>query len=200
MTTKAVVQGAEAYRRGGISLTVVTVLGAWFLLVLMFGAAGAFVALPGKPPLAMAIGVAAPLLVFFAWLNLSQPFREFVLALDLRLIVGMQAWRWAGLGFLTLYAHKILPAVFALPAGLGDMAVGITAPWMMLALIRNPGFAASGAFIRWNLLGHIGPGHRDQYRNHERFICNGVRPLKSAPLRWQHCHCCSSRHTWCLFS
>jgi len=52
-----------------------------------------------------------------------------------------------------LYAHNILPAVFALPAGLGDMAVGLTAPWMMLALIRSPGFAASAGFIRWNLLG-----------------------------------------------
>jgi hypothetical protein len=65
----------------------------------------------------------------------------------------MQAWRWAGLGFLSLYAHNVLPAVFALPAGLGDMAIGVTAPWMMLALVREPGFAARGTFIRWNVLG-----------------------------------------------
>jgi hypothetical protein len=51
-----------------------------------------------------------------------------VLSLDIRLIVGMQAWRWAGLDFLSLYVHKVLPAVFALPAGLGDMAIGVTAP------------------------------------------------------------------------
>jgi len=37
----------------------------------------------------------------------------------------MQAWRWAGLGFLDLYAYKVLPAVFALPR-LGDMAIGVT--------------------------------------------------------------------------
>jgi len=43
--------------------------------------------------------------------------------------------------------------VFAFPAGLGDMAIGVTAPWIMLALLRNPGFAARGAFIRWNILG-----------------------------------------------
>jgi hypothetical protein len=86
-------------------------------------------------------------------MRLSQSFRGFVLSLDLRLIAGMQAWRWAGLGFLSLYAHNVLPAVFALPAGLGDMAVGATAPWMMLALVRQPGFAASNAFVRWNLFG-----------------------------------------------
>jgi hypothetical protein len=125
----------------------------WLLLVISLGLAGAFVGLPGKPPLAIAIGVAAPLMLFFGWLRLSSSFREFMLSLDLRLIVGMQAWRWAGLGFLSLYAHKVLPAVFAFPAGLGDMAIGVTAPWIILALVRQPGFAAGGAFIRWNILG-----------------------------------------------
>jgi membrane protease YdiL (CAAX protease family) len=43
--------------------------------------------------------------------------------------------------------------VFALPAGLGDMAIGVTAPWIMLALVRQPRFAARGTFIRWNVLG-----------------------------------------------
>jgi hypothetical protein len=139
--------------RGGIRLAVATALTVWLLLVLSFGAAGAFIGLPGTPPLAIAIGIAAPLIVFFASLRLWQSFREFVLNLDLRLIAGMQAWRWAGLGFLSLYTYKVLPAVFALPAGLGDMAIGVTAPWIMLAVARQPGFAASGTFIRWNILG-----------------------------------------------
>jgi hypothetical protein len=139
--------------RSGIRLAVAIVLTVWFLLVVLLGAAGAFVGPPGTPPLAIAIGVAAPLMLFFASLRLSQSFREVVLSLDLRLIAGMQAWRWAGLGFLSLYAHKVLPAVFALPAGLGDMAIGVTAPWIMLALVREPGFAARGTFIRWNILG-----------------------------------------------
>jgi hypothetical protein len=139
--------------RGGVRPAVAIALTVWFLLVVSLGADGAFVGLPGKPPLGIAIGVAAPLLLFFAWLRLSQSFREFVLSLDLRLIAGMQAWRWAGFGFLALYAHKVLPAVFALPAGLGDMAVAFAAPWMVLALMRQPGFAARSAFIRWNILG-----------------------------------------------
>lgn len=137
----------------GISLTVPLVLAVWFVLVVSLGVFGAFVGRPGTPPIAIAIGVAAPLLLFFAWLWLSQSFRDFVLSLDLRLIAGIQAWRWAGLGFLSLYAHDVLPAMFALPAGLGDMAVGFAAPWMVLALVRRPGFAASPAFIRWNVLG-----------------------------------------------
>jgi len=155
MTTIVLSQPAEAQRReqAGVRRAVSIALTVWLLLVLSLGSAGAFVGPPGRPPLAIAIGVAAPLLLFFAGLRVSQSFRDFVLSLDLRLIAGMQAWRWAGLGFLALYTHKVLPAVFALPAGLGDMAIGVTAPWMILALVREPRFAARGAFIRWNILG-----------------------------------------------
>jgi len=137
----------------GIGLGVILVLTAWFLLVVSLGAVGAFVARPGTPPVGIAIGVGAPLLLFFAWLRLSRSFRDFILSLDLRLIAGIQAWRWAGLGFLSLYAYNVLPGIFALPAGLGDMAIGFTAPWIILALVRQPDFATSATFIRWNVLG-----------------------------------------------
>lgn len=155
MTAMVLPQPAESQPsgRGGVRPVVAIALAVWLVLVVALGAAGAFVGRPGTPPLPIAIGFAGPLLVFFALLRLSQSFREFVLSLDLRLIAGMQAWRWAGLGFLALYAHNVLPAVFALPAGLGDMAVGLAAPWIVLGLVRQPGFAARGAFIRWNVLG-----------------------------------------------
>jgi hypothetical protein len=155
MATTVLPRPAESQPTGlsGIRLSVTLVLSAWFLLILSLGAVGAFVSRPGTPPLQIAIGAGAPLLLFFAWLRLSQSFRDFILSLDLRLIAGIQAWRWAGLGFLSLYAYNVLPAIFALPAGLGDMAIGFTAPWIILALVRRPGFAASAAFIRWNVLG-----------------------------------------------
>lgn len=135
------------------ALAVGIALAFWFLAVISLGASGVFVAAPGTPPIPIAIAVVAPLMLCFAWMRLSPSFREFVLSLDLRLIAGMQAWRWAGLGFLSLYAHDVLPGIFALPAGLGDMAVGVTAPWVILALVRRSDFAASAAFIRWNVFG-----------------------------------------------
>jgi hypothetical protein len=66
-----------------------------------------------------------------------------------------KAWRWAGFGFLALYAHGVLPALFAFPAGLGDMAVGITAPWIVLGLIREPNFASGKRFAIWNIMGIV---------------------------------------------
>lgn len=145
--------GSQSTGQSGIRLSVTLALAVWLLLVMALGAARAFVGPPGAPPFGIAIGVGAPLLLFFASLRLSPAFREFVLALDLRLVAGIQAWRWAGLGFLFLYAYEVLPGIFALPAGLGDMTIGFTAPWIVLALARRPDFPASPAFIRWNLLG-----------------------------------------------
>jgi hypothetical protein len=116
-------------------------------------ARGVFVAPRGAPPLALLIGLLAPLSLFLVGYRTSPPLREFILSADLRLIVGMQAWRWAGFGFLTLYTYGVLPGIFAWPAGLGDMAIGVTAPLVLAALLRRPGFAASRSFVAWNVSG-----------------------------------------------
>lgn len=153
MSTTVISPRTGTTASSGIRVTLILVLAIWFALVVTLGIEGAFLGRPGAPPIGMAIGFTSPLLLFFGWLRLSSAFRDFMFSLDLRLIAGMQAWRFAGLGFLFLYAYKVLPGSFALPAGLGDMAVGFAAPWMILGLTRHPRFAASSAFIRWNWLG-----------------------------------------------
>jgi hypothetical protein len=125
----------------------------WLALVFVLGARGGFVAPQGTPPLALLIGLLAPLSLFLLGYWTIRPIREFVLSADLRLIVGIQAWRWAGFGFLALYTYGVLPGIFAWPAGLGDMAIGATAPWVLSALLRRPGFAGSKRFVAWNLSG-----------------------------------------------
>lgn len=132
---------------------VVVVLAAWLALVIFCAARGAFVGSPGTPPLALLVSFLTPIIAFFAAYRLSGGFRAFVLSCDLRLVVGIQAWRFAGLGFIALAAHGVLPAPFAWQAGLGDLAIGITAPWVVLALIRQPRFASHPLFLIWNLLG-----------------------------------------------
>ncbi len=129
------------------------VLALWLVVVFLLGAVGAFVRLPGTPPLPILIGATAPLVVFLAAYWGSAAFHAYVLATDLPLVTAIQAWRAGGLGFLALYAHGVLPGVFAWPAGLGDIAIGVTAPWMALALVRRPGFATGRVFVVWNLLG-----------------------------------------------
>lgn len=130
-------------------------LALWLGLVVFLGSQGAFVAGANSPPLAIFLGVAIPLAVFFAAYFGWGAFRTFVLGADLRLVTAIQAWRWAGIGFLSLFASGVLPWLFAFPAGLGDMAIGFTAPWILLQLIRNPSFAASRRYRIWNILGII---------------------------------------------
>jgi hypothetical protein len=141
-----------------VRAAVVAVLGAWLAAVALLGRARAFDAPPGTPPLAIVAGVFAPLAVFFAALALSKGFRAWVLALDPRVTAALQAWRFAGFGFLALYAHDVLPASFALPAGLGDMAIALAAPWILARLLREPGFVARPAYVAWNVLGILDLG------------------------------------------
>src|SRR3954468_7602066 len=137
----------------GTGAFIAGILLTWMALILVLAARGEFAAPAGSPPLALLIGLLAPLSLFLLGYRTIRPLREFVLSADLRLIVGIQAWRWAGFGFLTLYTYGVLPGIFAWPAGLGDMAIGVTAPWVLSVLLRRPGFAASKAFVAWNLSG-----------------------------------------------
>ncbi len=139
--------------RPSVRSVVIAALALWFGLVFFLGAQGAFVTNPASPPLPIFLGLAIPLSLFLAAYFGSSPFRDFILGADLRFVAAIEAWRWGGLGFLSLYANGVLPGLFALPAGLGDMAIGITAPWIVLSLIRNPLFAASRRFVIWNILG-----------------------------------------------
>jgi hypothetical protein len=138
-----------------VRAAVVAVLGAWLAVVALLGRARAFDAPPGTPPLAIAAGVVVPLAVFFAAIALSKGLRAWVLALDPRVTAALQAWRFAGFTFLALYVNGVLPGRFAIPAGLGDMAIAVVAPWILARLLRDPGFAASRAYVAWNVLGLV---------------------------------------------
>jgi len=135
-----------------VTWIVVALLAVWFAVVFVLAATGALVRPTGQAPIPIGVGVLMPIIVFLLAFRLSRGFRDFVLGVDLRLAVGIQAWRFAGIAFLALYAQGSLPGFFAWPAGLGDIAVGLTAPWVVMALQR-PGFEASKLFMWWNLLG-----------------------------------------------
>ena len=96
MSTTVLPPPSVSTASSGTRFSVFLVLAIWFVLVMALGARGAFLGRPGAPPIGMAIGFTAPLLFFFAWLRASSAFRGFILSLDLRLIAGMQAWRFAG--------------------------------------------------------------------------------------------------------
>jgi hypothetical protein len=102
------------------------------------------------PPLPLGLAVIAPIILFGSWFGLSPTFRRFALALDHRMLTLAQTWRVGGFVFLVLYAYRILPGVFALPAGLGDLAVGATAPFVAMYLAES---VHRKPYLTWQILG-----------------------------------------------
>jgi len=121
----------------------------WFALSLGASALHLLQRPPGQPPLPLLIAVLTPLAAFSLWYASSKPFREFVLSLSPRTLTLIQAERIGGLVFLAMYTYNILPGMFALPAGLGDIAVGATAYLAAARLVPH----RRRAFIAWQLLG-----------------------------------------------
>jgi hypothetical protein len=122
----------------------------WFLFALIASALHLFRTAPGQPPLPFGLAVLIPVVIVAIWSAASQPFRQFLLSLNPRTLTFLQAWRIDGFVFLALYIYGILPGQLALPAGWGDVLIGVTAPFVALKL-ANPGNRKS--FIVWQLLG-----------------------------------------------
>lgn len=101
----------------------------------------------------IAISVVIPVAVFLAAYGLSARFRGFVLAQDIRRLTMLQHWRVVGFVFLPLYAFDVLPGLFAWPAGLGDVAIGLAATVIIARMDRDPAYVLSPGFRRFHLLG-----------------------------------------------
>ncbi|MGH9789292.1 MAG: hypothetical protein ACRD4U_11395 [Candidatus Acidiferrales bacterium] len=125
-------------------------LAAWFLFSLSASALHLFENAPGSLPLALGLAVVAPIVAFSLWYATSAEFRQFALSLNPRTLTTAQAWRLGGFVFLVLHAHGILPGLFALPAGWGDIFIGATAPLVALKLAQS---GRQSAFIFWQVLG-----------------------------------------------
>ena len=78
-----------------------------------------------------------PLLAFALDGRLGRPMFAGFLRLDAATVVALQTFRIGGVFFVIAWLRGSLPAGFALPAGLGDIAVGITAPFVAAAIARR---------------------------------------------------------------
>jgi hypothetical protein len=122
----------------------------WFLCALFASATGLFTNNSNRIGLAVAIAAVAPIAGFSLWFASSEGFRKFGLSLNPRILTSAQVGRIIGFTFLLLEARRVLPAIFALPAGYGDMFIGVTAFFAAWQL-ANPD--RRNAFIGWQLLG-----------------------------------------------
>jgi hypothetical protein len=128
-------------------------LAAWLVFSLFSSALHLYRNAPNTPPLALGLAVVIPIVLFLVWFTFSPGFRQFVLSLSPRTLTLVQSMRIAGFVFLVLGTYKILPEFFALSAGWGDIAIGVTAPFAALRLAKP---AHRKGFIFWQVLGTTG--------------------------------------------
>jgi hypothetical protein len=127
----------------------------WLGFIVGLGATEAFVGSPELPPMRLLAAVLGPVVLFLIAYRAFPAVRALALTADVRILTATQAWRFGGFAFLAFNAYGLLPAYFAWPAGLGDMAIATAVPWMLAGLARDPGFATSRRFVTWNVLGIV---------------------------------------------
>ena len=130
---------------------VASLLVGWFLVALVTSVAGFYQTGTGKIPTiqyGLLIPIAIGVLLVRAWPLL----RRTVAIVPNDWLVGAQLYRVLGVIFLVLYAGGYLPALFALPAGIGDTLVGILAPFVAVSFARSPDTSAQRVRL-WNILG-----------------------------------------------
>jgi hypothetical protein len=128
-----------------------TLLLAWFFAALVLSLSGFYRGAPSRVPtlpFGLLIPIAAGVVLFWR----SPVLRRIIEAAPQSWIVSVQAYRVEGLIFLILYAGGLLPGAFALPAGIGDVIVGLLAP--VVGVIYTGRARGSSGWLRaWNLLG-----------------------------------------------
>ena len=124
----------------------------WLLGVVALAASGLLGHGEGPWRLLMPALILLPIATYLlAWRN-SAWFREVVLSIDTGYLVILHSWRMVGMGFLFLYAHDVLPGLFAWLAGVGDMLAATGAVLIGTALLQGRNVSRT-TIVRWNTFG-----------------------------------------------
>ena len=125
-------------------------LGGWFTATVVIAGHGWYDTRPGQVPW-LAIAAAGSLGMLLALSRIPVVARALTAPGMARGLVLPHTFRVAGVFFLFYLALGHLPALFAVPAGLGDIAAGIAAPLVALRLAQGTGRRAAFWFSVYGL-------------------------------------------------
>jgi hypothetical protein len=132
-------------------LAVAIPLVTWLVLIWISAAAGVFEVGRSQIPL-VPLAVILPPVIGLTFLMRSGRIATALDAASPGWLVGIQVYRVLGANFLALWAYGAIPGVFALPAGIGDVLVGLLA--LPAAIYLASGAARGRAVaVAWNFLG-----------------------------------------------
>lgn len=139
----------------GAAGRVTAVLLAWLAVDCVLGAVGVFAASPDTYVPIIAAGIVVPIVAGIWLFTRGGTLQRLVGSIPLHRLISVQFYRTAGVIFLIAWLAGRMPGTFALPAGIGDIAVGLAAPFVA-ARVRSPfndPERARRAAIAWNVLG-----------------------------------------------
>src|SRR5262245_59998090 len=138
--------------RVSVWLAIAVPFTAWLAVVWWLAIAGALRPRPGVPALPIAIFL--PVLIGLPFLLRSQRIGSALDAVPASWLVGLQAYRVFGGIFLVAWSRGAMSGTFALPAGAGDILVGVLAlPVAYLLYVGAP--SARRLAVAWNILGLV---------------------------------------------
>ncbi|MHA1536295.1 MAG: hypothetical protein ACTSUD_01955 [Alphaproteobacteria bacterium] len=158
---KAPTRNEQTRTNTGIRTTLWVLVAAGLALALTLKQIGFFEPAPGDTILTTIIGTVGsfaltmivPAALFLLAYRTIPAFHAFVLSADPRFVTMTQAWRVVGFAFLALLGVGQLPGSFAWGAGVGDVLIGLAAPFIAIALIRRPDFIRTRRFAIFHWLG-----------------------------------------------
>ena len=137
-------------RTGNDTRRTLLFLAGWFFVALWLGVTGKLNQ-QGGPPIGIGLAIVLPLVLFAADRRFGSPLFGALARLELPALIAAQTFRIVGVVFLVAWRGGTLPGGFALPAGIGDVAIGLAAPFVAAAVARRPPRLATARI--WNFLG-----------------------------------------------
>lgn len=148
-----IMAGWSSRDRGRAARISAVVLIGWFGAALALGWLGVYRGVPDRIP-TIQHGILAPILVGGWLIFRSSAVARVLDAVPQHWLIGVQFYRALGIIFLVLYGTGQLPGLFAWPAGLGDVLVGVLAPVVAIAYARGPR-ENSDLVSAWNIFGIV---------------------------------------------
>src|SRR5689334_7211751 len=143
--------GSSRARAPLLAVAAGVVLFGWLAASAVIAARGHYQGTPDKPPW-LGIAAGGSLIALLALSRIPAVARALAAPESLSRSVLPHTFRVAGVSFLIVMALGHLSPLFAIPAGLGDMAVGISAPFAARRLARGTGRRSA---VRFHVLGTI---------------------------------------------
>jgi hypothetical protein len=131
--------------------TTAAVLVGWFAIAVTLASLGAYHTVADGLP-TIEFGIVIPILIGALFIWRSSVMSRLIDAIPRHWVIAIQFYRVEGVIFLFLYASKLLPGIFALPAGVGDVVTGLLALSIGINASRHQRIYTRTVLL-WNLFG-----------------------------------------------